>query len=45
MPVLTFPDGNKRSYDPGVTGKAVAEGISKSLAKSSCPCREAGPAC
>ncbi|GLS21401.1 threonine--tRNA ligase [Labrys miyagiensis] len=33
MPVLTFPDGNQRSYEPGVTGKAVAEGISKSLAK------------
>ncbi|MBP0579173.1 threonine--tRNA ligase [Labrys sp. LIt4] len=35
MPVLTFPDGNQRSYDAGVTGKAVAEGISKSLAKKS----------
>ncbi|WP_448951831.1 threonine--tRNA ligase [Labrys neptuniae] len=35
MPVLTFPDGNQRSYEPGVTGKAVAEGISKSLAKKS----------
>ncbi|WP_413988337.1 threonine--tRNA ligase [Labrys okinawensis] len=33
MPVLTFPDGNQRSYESGVTGKAVAEGISKSLAK------------
>ena len=33
MPMLTFPDGNQRSYVPGVTGKAVAEGISKSLAK------------
>jgi threonyl-tRNA synthetase len=33
MPVLTFPDGNQRSYEPGITGKAVAEGISKSLAK------------
>ncbi|MDQ0395085.1 threonine--tRNA ligase [Labrys monachus] len=33
MPVLTFPDGVQRPYEPGITGKAVAEGISKSLAK------------
>jgi threonyl-tRNA synthetase len=30
---LTFPDGARREYDPGVTGRAVAEGIAKSLAK------------
>jgi threonyl-tRNA synthetase len=30
---LVFPDGAKRSYDEGVTPLAVAEGISKSLAK------------
>ncbi|MES1197045.1 MAG: threonine--tRNA ligase [Pseudomonadota bacterium] len=30
---LTFPDGAKREYDAGVTPLAVAEGISKSLAK------------
>jgi threonyl-tRNA synthetase len=30
---LTFPDGAKRSYPKGTTGKALAEGISKSLAK------------
>ena len=30
---LTFPDGAKRSYPGGITGKALAEGISKSLAK------------
>ena len=30
---LTFPDGAKRSYPSGITGKALAEGISKSLAK------------
>jgi threonyl-tRNA synthetase len=30
---LTFPDGAERSYDEGVTPLAVAEGISKSLAK------------
>ncbi|MEP2681258.1 MULTISPECIES: threonine--tRNA ligase [Rhodobacterales] len=30
---LTFPDGNARDYDPGVTPAQVAENISKSLAK------------
>ncbi|WP_299045447.1 threonine--tRNA ligase [uncultured Tateyamaria sp.] len=30
---LTFPDGNARDYDAGVTPAAVAESISKSLAK------------
>jgi len=30
---LTFPDGNKRAYRPGTTGKDVAESIAKSLAK------------
>lgn len=30
---LTFPDGSIRSYDAGTTGLAVAESISKSLAK------------
>lgn len=30
---LTFPDGAVRNYDDGVTPLAVAEGISKSLAK------------
>ncbi|MFD1912900.1 threonine--tRNA ligase [Halodurantibacterium flavum] len=30
---LTFPDGNSRSYDAGVTAAEVAESISKSLAK------------
>ncbi|MDA9361927.1 threonine--tRNA ligase [Ascidiaceihabitans sp.] len=30
---LTFPDGNAREYDVGVTAAAVAESISKSLAK------------
>ena len=30
---LTFPDGAKRSFPPGITGKALAESISKSLAK------------
>jgi threonyl-tRNA synthetase len=30
---LTFPDGAKRSFAKGITGKALAEGISKSLAK------------
>ncbi|MFN4011910.1 MAG: threonine--tRNA ligase [Pannonibacter sp.] len=30
---LTFPDNSVRSYEAGTTGAAVAEGISKSLAK------------
>ncbi len=30
---ITFPDGNARTFAKGVTGKAVAESISKSLAK------------
>ncbi len=30
---LTFPDDSAREFDAGVTGRAVAEGISKSLAK------------
>jgi threonyl-tRNA synthetase len=30
---LTFPDGAKRSFARGITGKALAESISKSLAK------------
>ena len=32
---LTFPDGNSRDYDSGVTGPDVAESIAKSLAKKS----------
>jgi len=32
---LTFPDGNSRQYDAGVTGLQVAESIAKSLAKKS----------
>ncbi|MGB8816291.1 MAG: threonine--tRNA ligase [Rhizobiaceae bacterium] len=30
---LTFPDGSLREYDAALTGAALAEGISKSLAK------------
>ncbi len=30
---LTFPDNSSREFPPGVTGREVAEGISKSLAK------------
>src|SRR5262245_28020083 len=30
---VTFPDGAKRSVRRGITGKALAESISKSLAK------------
>ncbi len=32
---LEFPDGTVREFDAGTTGKDVAEGISKSLAKKS----------
>ncbi|WP_340161720.1 threonine--tRNA ligase [uncultured Hoeflea sp.] len=32
---LTFPDGSKREYPAGTTGREVAESISKSLAKKS----------
>lgn len=31
---ITFPDGSKRTYPAGTTGLAVAESISKSLAKA-----------
>ena len=30
---LTFPDNSVREFEQGITGRAVAEGISKSLAK------------
>ena len=30
---LTFPDGSVRDFAPGITGREIAEGISKSLAK------------
>ena len=30
---LTFPDGSAREFEPGVTGREVAESIAKSLAK------------
>ncbi|GBE44404.1 MAG TPA: threonine--tRNA ligase [Rhizobiales bacterium] len=33
MVSLTFPDGNSRDFDDGVTGASVAESIAKSLAK------------
>ena len=33
MITLTFPDGAQREYEPGITGREVAEGIAKSLAK------------
>jgi len=34
MVVITFPDGQKREYEKGVTGLAIAEDISKTLAKN-----------
>ncbi len=33
MITLTFPDGAQRQYPPGATGREIAEGIAKSLAK------------
>src|SRR5829696_6936347 len=33
MITLTFPDGAQRQYEPGTTGRAIVEGISKSLVK------------
>jgi threonyl-tRNA synthetase len=33
MITLTFPDGAQRQYESGITGRAIAEGIAKSLAK------------
>ena len=33
MITLTFPDGARREYSPGITGLEVAKGISPSLAK------------
>ncbi len=33
MPILTFPDGATREIAAGTTGRAVVEGIAKSLAK------------
>lgn len=35
MITLTFPDGNTRDFDAGITGKQVAQSIAKSLAKKS----------
>jgi len=35
MNTLTFPDGNKREFDAGVSGQEVAASIAKSLAKKS----------
>ncbi|HEX2727737.1 MAG TPA: TGS domain-containing protein, partial [Beijerinckiaceae bacterium] len=33
MITLTFPDGAQRQFAPGTTGRAIVEGIAKSLAK------------
>jgi threonyl-tRNA synthetase len=30
---ITFPDGNQKEFDSDITGKQIAEGISKGLAK------------
>ena len=34
MVKLTFPDGNVKEFDPGVTGMEIAKGISPKLAKN-----------
>lgn len=33
MPIITFPDGNQRSFEGAVTGTAVVQSIAMSLAK------------
>src|SRR3954451_13829293 len=33
MITLTFPDGAQRQYESGISGREIAEGIAKSLAK------------
>src|SRR4028119_1609028 len=33
MITLTFPDSAQRQYPPGATGREIAEGIAKSLAR------------
>jgi threonyl-tRNA synthetase len=33
MITLTFPDGARREFEPGITGRTIVEGIAKSLAK------------
>ncbi|MBT4109554.1 MAG: TGS domain-containing protein, partial [Pelagibacterales bacterium] len=33
MITITFPDGNIKEYDKGITGYQIAESIAKSLAK------------
>ena len=33
MITLTFPDGAQRQFEPGISGREVAEGIAKSLAR------------
>ncbi|HXG27592.1 MAG TPA: threonine--tRNA ligase [Nevskiales bacterium] len=35
MPLITFPDGQQRSFEAPVTGLEIAQGISPSLAKKS----------
>jgi threonyl-tRNA synthetase len=42
MVAITLPDGSVRRFDGAVTGTAVAESISKSLAKKAIACRVDG---
>ena len=42
MPTITLPDGAKRQYDGAVTGRTVAEDVSKSLVKKALAVRVDG---
>lgn len=45
MPILTFPDGNTRSYDCDITGSAVVNAIAISLAKKTLAMKLDGVVC
>ena len=42
---ITFPDGSQREYDRNITGKQIAEGISKGLAKEALAVEVNGDVC
>lgn len=45
MPAITLPDGSVRQFDGAVTGTAIAESISKSLAKKALAVKVDGEVC
>lgn len=45
MPAITLPDGSVRQFDGTVTGTAIAESISKSLAKKALAVKVDGEVC